>query len=174
MSKKRQIVTEKAPDSTDRAIAMILVQNPTWTDQEIASKLNLSRATINRRRSSSRVMNVTEEIMAIPKYEIRRVTSKAFRKLEELIDDLDPRIALQASLNFLKLGIELREELKGSNGRLLGLTPMEGEARSLELQIEADRIEMQHRFQEYQIDIELSARLRDAFRKQELKNPKAE
>ncbi len=170
MSRKRQKVTYigKEPDHIDRAIAILLIENPNITDEEIGIRIDLCRQTVNRRRLGDGVKTVVGEMTSIPKSEIKRVVSKAFKKLESLIDDVDPRIALQASLNLLKLGVDLREELKGSSGRLMGLTPSEEMQRTIELEIEADKVMTIQKLRYKQLDEHLSDFLRDAIAKEDI------
>lgn len=133
-------------DEIDKFIAKAIIENPSITDQALANSLNISRQTINRRRNSDHVKQLVSEIIAIPQDEVRRLSAKAMSKLDQLIGDTDPRIALAASLGILKIGIELRETFKAPDDSILGLTHFQKksmhELRAIEIQGQYDKIDI--------------------------------
>ncbi len=90
-------------DSIDVRIASMLIENPAVTDQDIATKLGVSRQTINRRRNSAPVREFVFSVLSIPQREVRRVTAKALIRLEQFLDDPDPEIRLKATIALVKL-----------------------------------------------------------------------
>ena len=162
--KKRQkaTVAGKLLDEIDRKLVLHLIENPSYSDQELGERLGLGRQAINRRRNSEAVKNELNDFTGLRKAEVRRVSTKAFRKLEELIDDPDPRIAFQAASNLVKMGLDVRGDLKGSDNLLLGHSISELEFKILLSQLEVDKIEFRHKIQEYLLDKSFSKALRDS------------
>ena len=96
---------DKIPDEVDQKLSILLIENPSATDLELSSILKLSRQTINKRRNSEAVQSLVSNKIMIPTEEYRRLVFKGLKKLELLIDDPDPRIALVAASHLLKLAI---------------------------------------------------------------------
>jgi hypothetical protein len=88
----------------DAKLALLLIESPASTDQELAEKLGISRQTVNRRRKSKGVQKLFRSILAMPEREVRRILSKALARLESMLDNEDPRIQLAAAIALLKLG----------------------------------------------------------------------
>lgn len=99
--------TEKFPseliDPMDIQIATMLIENPAVTDQDIATRLSISRQTVNRRRNSPSLREFVFSVLSIPQREVRRVTAKALMRLEQLLDDPDPETRLKATIALAKL-----------------------------------------------------------------------
>ncbi len=93
----------KQPDEIDQKLVWVLIQNPGATDQEVANTLSLSRRTVSRRRNSNIVQNLLAERLSLPMNEMRRLAVKSLSRLEDLIADNDPRIALAAAATIAKL-----------------------------------------------------------------------
>lgn len=91
----------------DAKIALLLVEKPAATDQELAEKIGVSRQTINRRKNGEAVQKFIRGTLEIPQEEIRRLAAKSLVRLEEMMDHEDPRIKLAASLALLKLTPDL-------------------------------------------------------------------
>ncbi len=95
---------DKIPnDIVDLKITSLLIENPSLTDQEIADQIGVSRQTINRRKNSPEVKGLIHSALSIPQQEVRRLTAKALRRLEELLDHEDAKVRLAATLSLVKL-----------------------------------------------------------------------
>ena len=93
----------KSTAAIDLQIARLLIENPAATDQEIADRLGVKRMTVNRRRRGDSVTLMMSSALSIPVDELRRLLVKSLRRLEELLDDPDPRVRGSAATNILKL-----------------------------------------------------------------------
>lgn len=112
MKKKDNEQNETDFDNTtlnafDQRLAILLIENPSSTDSEIADKLGTSRQTINRRKKSKTVQRIIQKTLSIPEDEVRRLTAKAFSRLEKLLDDDNPKIRFAATLSLIKLSNRL-------------------------------------------------------------------
>ena len=147
-------------DEIDKFIAKAIIENPSITDQALANSLNISRQTINRRRNSDQVKQMISEIIAIPQDEIRRLSAKAMSKLVHLITDLDPRIALTASLGILKIGIELRDTFKEPEEYILGLTNSQKknmyDLKMIEMQGEYEKLDTFRKLNQAKVDEQIA------------------
>jgi transcriptional regulator with XRE-family HTH domain len=95
----------------DAKLALLLIEKPSSTDQELAMKLGISRQTVNRRKRSQTVQKIVRDTLAIPEREVRRLAAKALTRLETLLDHEDPRVKLAATLALVKLS----ERFMGDN-----------------------------------------------------------
>lgn len=89
-------------DPTDFAIVRELLSDPTQTDDGIAKKIGLSRQTVNKRRNSKSVQEEIKAKMEISSKRVEAVASKAWARLEELLEHPDPRIKLSAASAIIK------------------------------------------------------------------------
>lgn len=89
--------------SLNHAIASLLIENPSITDQEISEKIGLCRQSVNTHRNSKEVCKLLKESLSIPVDEVRRISAKALVRLEQMLDHEDPKIRLTATLSLLKL-----------------------------------------------------------------------
>ena len=100
--------TIKNSDALDLKIVQSLVENPTLTDEALASTLGVARMTINRRRNQNGVKSLLADTLSIPSDELRRLMVKSLKRIEELLDDSDPRIRAFAATQLLKIGVQLK------------------------------------------------------------------
>jgi hypothetical protein len=117
--------TKCAPDGDelDLRIAHALISGPRKTDQELAKILGVSRRTISRRRNSGSVQELFKKALDLPTEEIRRLFVKGLQKIEEHMDDSDPKISLAAAMHVTKLATQavdslVREEEKAQMDRV--------------------------------------------------------
>jgi DNA-binding Lrp family transcriptional regulator len=98
-------------DAVDFKIANALILTPRKTDKELATLLGLSQRTVNRRKNSESVQELLQNALKISSSEIQRLTVKALRKIEEHVDDTDPRISLAAAMHITKLAFQANERI---------------------------------------------------------------
>ena len=103
-------------DAIDVKLALLLIETPSATDQELADKLGICRQTANKRKNSSTVQQIVRDTLKISEREMRRLTTKALTRLEALLDHEDPRIKLAATIALVKLN----ERFIGNNLHLGG------------------------------------------------------
>ncbi len=101
----------KIPDEIDRKIANALITRPQQTDIQLARELNVSRRTVNRKRNSDEVRALVVEALSIPADEMRRLTAKSLRKIEEHVDSDNPRISLAAAMHVTRLAADALGEV---------------------------------------------------------------
>lgn len=90
-------------DELDQKIVRALIDGPRKTDQAHATALGVSARTFSRRRNSEAVRTLLAQALAFPVDELRRMALKGLRRIEDLIDDPDPRISLPASVQLTRL-----------------------------------------------------------------------
>jgi transcriptional regulator with XRE-family HTH domain len=98
-------------DELDLRIAHELISGPRKTDQEIAKNLGVSRRTISRRRNSDAVKELFKTALELPETELRRLLIKGLKKIEEHMDDANPKISLMAASQIAKLAIHAVDPL---------------------------------------------------------------
>ena len=86
----------------DYKIALLLIENPSITDQEIGKVVGVCRQTANKHKNAPGVQKIIRETLSIPEKEIRRLTAKAMSRLETMLDDTDPKIRLSAALALIR------------------------------------------------------------------------
>jgi DNA-binding Lrp family transcriptional regulator len=90
-------------DAIDAKLALLLIETPSLTDQELAEKLGISRPTVNRRKNGPAVQKIIRATLTIPEKEMRRLATKALARLEAQLDNEDPKIQHAAALALVKL-----------------------------------------------------------------------
>lgn len=97
--------TEKEKlNSLDQQIVHLLLTQPTITDTELATKLGVSRQTINKRRNSEVVRERLSKVLSISEKRIRRLVALSLDQLEVFLSDPDPKLRMMSALSILKLG----------------------------------------------------------------------
>lgn len=103
-------VYEPDLDALDIAIVRELIENPATTDLQLAEKLVTSRQTINKRRNSKGVRTKLIDALSLTEKRIRRLAAKALNRLEQALDDPDPKIRLAAAGLLAKPSLKLMLE----------------------------------------------------------------
>jgi len=94
-------------DELDHKIVHFLIERPSISDRELGDELGIGRQTANRRRRSQRVQKRLIEILSLTEKRMRRVSVKAMRRIEDLLDDPNPKIRLDAAKSLIELGPSL-------------------------------------------------------------------
>lgn len=92
-------------DELDRAVARLVIENPSISDLQIAKQFGVTRQTVNRRRNSDAVKKLVAHALSLPTEEIKRLVAKSLCVLERHIGSKDPRISLTAIGQIMKLGV---------------------------------------------------------------------
>jgi len=84
------------PDEIDCKILEILMNNPSQTDQEIGSKVGLSRESVSRRRHREGFQVILKETFNNNLTALDVLYKKSISILDSLLDNADPKVQLGA------------------------------------------------------------------------------
>lgn len=90
-------------DNLNEQIAILLLSNAGITDHEISKRLNISRATANKRRNSRQVQAILEAVFGDQKTQIKKLISKSLSVVENDLSGEDEQRRSHAALAILKL-----------------------------------------------------------------------
>lgn len=84
-------------DSIDQDIVSAILREPSITDLELATRLGVSRQTVNKRRNSMPIKEAIQRHHCILRADIERVSKQALVVLSELLSHHDDRLRLGAA-----------------------------------------------------------------------------
>lgn len=87
---------DKNADLLDHQIVECLIAQPGLADKDIARKLGVSRATINKRRKHGGAKFLLESTFKLKQETLKRLAIMCLKKLEQHVGDSDPRISIAA------------------------------------------------------------------------------
>lgn len=102
MAESKQNVTNPDLDTIDLAIIDLIIGEPAISKTEIAKRLNLNRKTVMLHLCKPGVADVVKDHqISVIEYK-KELQYKALKKIEELVDHVDPQISLGASKELAK------------------------------------------------------------------------
>ena len=87
---------KRSPDVVDLSILKVGLENPSFTDEEIAKEIGMSREAVNRRKKGMGYQAALHESAKTTEGSIQSLISKSVSELHNLVGDPDPRIRLSA------------------------------------------------------------------------------
>lgn len=94
-------------DEVDQRIAFEISNQPGISDAELGRRLGISRSTANRRRRSNVVQSEVSDTFKISIEDIKKLSARSLETLAKLLESPNPRIALGAATQLVRLGLDL-------------------------------------------------------------------
>jgi len=112
-TKPQKSTDDNKLDVIDRKIIKLVIENATYTDNQIAEKLGLERTTINKRKNSKRVQEEIERLQKSALDEFLDAQKEAVRVGKELLKSDNEHIRLMAFKAFTQNIQSRKLEIEG-------------------------------------------------------------